>query len=66
MTVAGTTDWVVGLQRRNWFVDRIRVTPLCWEPTARQVDRMAADISPIGEAAVEALVVGNAELLLPA
>jgi hypothetical protein len=23
MFVAGTTDWVVGLQRRNWFVEKI-------------------------------------------
>lgn len=23
MFVAGTTDWVVGLQRRNWFVEQI-------------------------------------------
>jgi hypothetical protein len=26
--VAGTTDWVVGLQRRNWFVERITRTVL--------------------------------------
>jgi hypothetical protein len=25
---AGTTDWVVGLQRRNWFVERITRTVL--------------------------------------
>jgi hypothetical protein len=23
MFVAGATDWVVGLQRRNWFVEKI-------------------------------------------
>jgi hypothetical protein len=26
--VAGSTDWVVGLQRRNWFVERITRTVL--------------------------------------
>jgi hypothetical protein len=40
--VAGSTDWVVGLQRRNWFVERITKTVLDRlsgpKPSARSSD----------------------------
>lgn len=35
MFVAGTTDWVVGLQRRNWFVEKI---------TRNVLDRLSAPV----------------------
>ena len=41
------------------------VEPQLW-PTFGEGGRMAADVAPLGDAAIEAFFVGNAELILPA